>query len=126
MASGFRDGFFFTRPADRGRTRLRESSFFMACSSRFAVSGYPIGISAPLIWMASSDARKIKVWAMDSGRTHFDGSAAGMAFLLAGVSIVLGRTPFTVTPEPFSSVERARIKATRPAFETTYAAAPGN
>src|SRR5262245_36956384 len=70
---------------------------------------YPIGISAPLIWLAASEARKVNVCAMESGRTHLDGSAAGIARLLAGVSIVLGKTAFTVTPEPSSSKDSVRI-----------------
>ena len=64
---------------------------------------YPIGISAPLIWLASSDTRKIKVCAMDSGLTHFDGSASGMLLRFAGVSMVVGSTPLTVTPAPAST-----------------------
>src|SRR2546428_3999849 len=87
---------------------------------------YPIGISAPFIWLASLDARKIKVCAMDSGLTHLDGSASGMLLRFAGVSMVVGRTPLTVTFDPVSSSERARIRATRPDFDTMYAAAPGN
>src|SRR4029077_3225255 len=79
---------------------------------------YPIGTSAPFIWLASLDTRKIRVCAMDSGLTHFDGSASGMLLRFAGVSMVVGRTPLTVTFDPVSSSERARIRATRPDFDT--------
>ena len=63
---------------------------------------------------------------MESGLAHLDGSAVGIALLLAGVSIVLGKTAFTVTPEPASSNDSVRINPIRPAFDTMYAAAPEN
>src|SRR5215831_17860375 len=89
-------------------------------------SRHHTGIRVPLIWSASSDDRKIKSLATDSGLTHMVGSASGMLARLAGVSMVEGRTPFVVTPVPATSRESARINATRPDLETMYAAAPGN
>ena len=79
---------------------------------------YPTGTKAPLTWPASSDARKSKICAMDSGLTHFDGSAVGMLCRFAGVSIVVGKMPFTVTPVPVSSRASTRINDTRAAFDT--------
>ena len=77
-----------------------------------------MGTNAPLIWLVALEARNINAWAMESGRAHLEGSAAGIALRLAGVSIVIGKTALTVTPEPSSSADSVRINAIRPAFET--------
>src|SRR5580765_3420679 len=95
-------------------------------STDFAPTLTPIGMAAPLIWLASSEARKSSVSAMDSGFVHVDGSVLGILARLAGVSMVLGSTPLTVTPDPLSSSASTLINATRLDLETIYAAAPGN
>src|ERR1700683_1027056 len=59
---------------------------------------------------------------MDSGVTHLDASADGMAARFAAVSITLGRTTLAETPESFTSNATVLTRVTRAAFETLYAA----
>src|SRR5690349_18608747 len=86
----------------------------------------PIGIKLPLSCAAFGEARKTKSCAIESGLTHWEISASGMLLRLAGVSIVVGSTPLTVTPVPAISRAMVRINVASPDFETMYAAAPGN
>ncbi len=55
---------------------------------------------------------------MDSGVTHLDASAEGMAARFAGVSITLGRTTLAVTPVSFTSKATVFTSATNAALET--------
>jgi hypothetical protein len=57
-----------------------------------------MGTRAPLTSLASSESRNDTTPAIDAGATQRDGSAAGIAARLAGVSIVLGRTALRRTP----------------------------
>ena len=54
---------------------------------------------------------------MDSGFVHVDGSAWAYSWL-AGVSMVLGSTPLTVTPDPLSSSASTLINASSLDLET--------
>src|SRR5262245_34942542 len=56
------------------------------------------GTAAPDTTTAASDARYAMTSATASVLTHPERSASGMAWRLAGVSMVLGRTAFTVMP----------------------------
>src|ERR1039457_2200476 len=79
-------------------------------------------MAAPLTSRAASDTSQTKRPAIDSGVTHLDASAAGIAARLAGVSITLGRTALAVMPESFTSRATVFTRATKAAFETLYAA----
>src|SRR4030095_9235647 len=81
-------------------------------------------MDAPRITLASSLHKKRMPRAMSAGLGHFAKSALGMAFLLASVSMILGRTEFTRTPVPLRSAAREYIIAIAAAFEAAYAAAP--
>src|SRR6185436_4544484 len=85
----------------------------------------PTGMSAPLIAAVSSDMSHTSTCAMDSGFDQVDRSAWGILSRFAGVSIVVGRTPLTLTPAPSNSSARTRINETSADFATRYAAAPG-
>ena len=77
-----------------------------------------MGMTAPLMSAAASEARKSNRRAMDSGWTHLVKSAAGLAARLAGVSITLGKTMLAVTPELRTSAAMVRMRAISAALET--------
>src|SRR5262249_7935718 len=63
-----------------------------------------IGMSVPVIAHAASDGRNASSAAMDSGLTHLEKSAFGMAARFVAVSMTLGAIAFTVTPSSRSSL----------------------
>src|SRR5579875_1872986 len=77
-----------------------------------------MGIEAPVIAPASSDARNRMSFATSEGFGHDEKSASGIACLLAGVSIILGRTQFAVIPSILYSSEIVSVRRTTPLFET--------
>ena len=73
---------------------------------------------APLIDPAASVQRKRIVAAMRSGGTHLLGSALVILALLAGVSMVLGRITFAVTPVPLASAAMTSVSVISPILDT--------
>src|SRR3954470_22139996 len=70
---------------------------------------------------ALPDARNSTTPAISSGSSQRDVSAAGSAFRLAGVSITLGTSAFTVMPKPTSSFASDSEKESTAAFAAEYA-----
>src|SRR5207244_3205934 len=74
--------------------------------------------SVPVTSAAAGEARNRIACATDSGFTHFDTSAPGMARRFASVSMVLGRTAFTVTRWGRASCASAAVSARTADFDT--------
>src|SRR5579871_4652906 len=75
------------------------------------------GMAAPWITLAAGLERNKITRAISSGVGHFEKSAPGMAWRLAGVSMMLGRMELTRTPLPARSAASESISASAAALE---------
>src|SRR5262249_2951793 len=75
------------------------------------------GIAAPCIALAASEARNSTTSASASGATQRRGSALGMSLRFCGVSMMLGRTQFTLMPLSRSSAAMLSVRRITALFE---------
>src|SRR5690606_5006157 len=90
------------------------------CSTTFYARLYTSRLT-PCSAFAASDARKAMLFARSSGVTHLLKSALGIASRLGGVSIVLGKTPFTLMPLSRTSADRLSMMRCAAALLAVYA-----
>src|SRR2546422_6535027 len=77
-------------------------------------------MAAPCTTRASSEHKKSITRAISSGFGHFEKSALGMAWRLAGVSKMLGTTELTLMWYGFTSSASESNRASAPALEAAY------
>src|SRR2546426_6875162 len=77
-------------------------------------------MAAPCTTRASSEHKKSITRAISSGFGHFEQSALGMAWRLAGVSKMLGTTELTLMWYGFTSSASESNRASAPALEAAY------
>src|SRR5216683_4810755 len=127
----------FARSAPRNDKNLSFSASCSACLLFYLRGNQPrraqacptqlfpyTGIAAPWITRASSEHKNRMTRAISSGLGHFEKSASGMAFRFTAVSMMLGKTEFTLMLKGFTSAASESIKASAAAFDAAYSAPP--